>query len=98
MMTRFWWQKLKQFFTAQAQPEAISLISTDVVAPEQPEGCAREEAVMPGGFGQAQPQRRSGKTALQEIRQLSVALQPSSAPEPDVDLAMQAEIEAFFAQ
>lgn len=83
----------QQFFAAQAQPEAVSLVSTDVVVPEQPEGCAREEAVMPGGFGRSQPQRRSGKTALQAIRQLSVVSQPP-VQQPDVDLTMQ----AFFAQ
>ena len=52
---------------------------------------------MPGGFGRSQPQRRSGKTALQEIRQLSVVPQ-QLVQEPDVNLAMQAEVEAFFAQ
>ena len=52
---------------------------------------------MPNGFGRSHPQRRSGKTALQEIRQMSVAAQ-QSVQEPDVDLAMQAEVEAFFAQ
>jgi len=89
--------EVQQFFAAQAQQESVGLVSTDVVAPEQPEGCSREEAVMPGGFGRSQPQRRSGKTALQEIQQLSVVTQPP-VQEPDVDLAMQAEVEAFFAQ
>jgi len=87
----------QQFFTAQAQKDEVSLDSMDGVTLEQREGCAHEEAGMPGGFGRAQPQRRSGKTALQEIRQLSVVLQ-QPVQEPDVDLAMQAEVEAFFAQ
>jgi hypothetical protein len=52
---------------------------------------------MPGGFGRSQPQRRVGKTALQEVRQLSVAPQ-QSAQLPDAALAMQAEVAAFFAQ
>jgi len=52
---------------------------------------------MAGGFGQSQPQRRSGKTALKEIRQLGVVSQRAAA-EATVDLAMQAEVEAFFAQ
>ncbi len=52
---------------------------------------------MSGGFGRVQPQRRGGKTALQEIRQLSVAPQ-SPVQEPEVNPAMQAEVEAFFAQ
>ena len=51
---------------------------------------------MPGGFGRAQSQSRRGKTALQEIRQLSVG-SPQPVPEAAVDLAMQAEVEAFFA-
>ena len=87
----------QQFFTAQAQQELVSLVSTDVVAPERPEDCSSEGAVMPSGFGRSQPQRRSGKTALQEIRQLSVVPQ-QPVQEPNVDLAMQAEVEAFFAQ
>ena len=87
----------QQFFTAQAQKESVSLVNTDVVAMEQPECCSSEGVMMPGGFGRSQPQRRSGKTALQEIRQLSVAPQ-QPVQEPDVDLAMQAEVEAFFAQ
>ena len=87
----------QQFFAAQAQQELVSLVSMDVVAPEQSEGCLSEGAVMPGGFGRSQPQRRSGKTALQEIRQLSVVSQPP-VPDAAVDLAMQAEVEAFFAQ
>ena len=52
---------------------------------------------MPGGFGRVQPKRQGGKTALQEIRQLRVAPQ-QPVQEPDVDLAMQAEVAAFFAQ
>ena len=90
----------QQFFAAQAQQESVSLISTDVVALEQPEGCSIEGVMMPGGFGRSQPQRRSGKTALQEIRQLSVVPQ-QPLQELGVDLAMQAEqaeVEAFFAQ
>jgi len=89
----------QQFFVAQAQRESVSLVSADVVAPEQPEDCSSEGAVMPSGFGRSQPQRRSGKTALQEIRQLSVVSQ-QPLQEPDVNLAMQAEVEveAFFAQ
>jgi len=87
----------QQFSVSQRQQESVGLVSTDVVLPEQPEGCSREEAVMPGGFGRSQPQRRSGKTALQEIRQLSVVPQ-QPVQEPAVDLAMQAEVEAFFAQ
>jgi hypothetical protein len=87
----------QQFFTAQTQQESVSLVSIDVVAPEQAEQPSSEEAVMPGGFGRSQPQRRSGKTALQEIRQLSVVPQ-QPVPGPDVDRAMQAEVEAFFAQ
>lgn len=52
---------------------------------------------MPGGFGASQPKRRGSKAGLQEIRQLNtVAKQPTQAPQPD--LAMHAEIEAFFAQ
>jgi hypothetical protein len=87
----------QQFFTAQAQKESVSLASTGVVAPKQPEACLSEEAVMPSGFGRSQPQRRGGKTALQEIQQLSV-VSPPPVPETPVDLAMQAEAEAFFAQ
>jgi hypothetical protein len=87
----------QQFFTAQALQESVRLVGTDVVAPEQPEGCSSKEAVMPVGFGRSQPQRRSGKTALQAIRQLSVVPQ-QPVQEPDVDLAMQAEVAAFFAQ
>ena len=87
----------QQFFTAQAQQESVSLVSTDVIATEQAEACSSEEAVMPGGFGRSQPQRRSSKTALQEIRTLTVEAQ-QSVQEPDVALAMQAEVEAFFAQ
>ncbi|MBD2077252.1 hypothetical protein H6F86_25915 [Phormidium sp. FACHB-592] len=87
----------QQFFTAQTQQESVSLISTDVVAPEQAEQPSSEEAVMPGGFGRSQPQRRVGKTALQAMRQLSVAPQ-QSVQIPDVDRALQAEVEAFFAQ
>jgi hypothetical protein len=41
----------QQFFAAQAQQELVSLVSTDVVAPEQSEGCLSEGAVMPIGFG-----------------------------------------------
>jgi hypothetical protein len=52
---------------------------------------------MPGGFGRAQPQRRVGKTALQAVQQLSVAPQ-QPVQLPAADLAMQAEVEAFFAQ
>jgi hypothetical protein len=87
----------QQFFTAQAQKESVSLVSTDVLAPEPLEGGSSEGAVMPGGFGRSQPQRRGNKTALQEIRQLSVGSQ-LSVPEAAVNLAMQAEVEAFFAQ
>ncbi|MBD2033845.1 hypothetical protein H6F76_02080 [Leptolyngbya sp. FACHB-321] len=47
----------QQFFTAQAQQESVSLVSTDAVAPEEAEQPLSEEAVMPGGFGRAQPQR-----------------------------------------
>ncbi|MBD2073679.1 hypothetical protein H6F86_07210 [Phormidium sp. FACHB-592] len=67
------------------------------MAPERPEGGSNEEALMPGGFGRAQPQRRVGKTALYEVRQLSVA-PPQSAQLPAADRAIQAEVEAFFAQ
>ncbi len=87
----------QRYFTAQAQKESSSLGSTDGVTLEHREDCANEEAGMPGGFGRAQPQRRGGKTALQEIRQLSVVPQPS-VQEPDVDLVMQAAVEACFAQ
>jgi hypothetical protein len=87
----------QQFFTVQAQQESVSLVSTDVVAPEQAAQPSSEEAVMPGGFGRSQPQRRGSKTALREIRQLSVVPQ-QPVPGPDVDRAMQAEVEAFFAQ
>jgi hypothetical protein len=87
----------QQFFTAQIQQESVSLVSTDVVAPEKAEQPSSEEAVMPGGFGRAQPQCPVGKTALQAMRQLSTAPQ-QSVPETAVDLAMQAEVEAFFAQ
>ena len=52
---------------------------------------------MAGGFGRSQPQRRRGKNALKEIRQLGVVSQRAAA-EATVDLAMQAEVEAFFAQ
>jgi hypothetical protein len=86
----------QQFFTAQAQKESGRFIRTAVVAPEPLEGGLSEGAVMPGGFGRAQPQRRGKKTALQEIRQLSVG-SPPSVPEAAVDLAMQAEVAAFFA-
>ncbi|XGV94252.1 MAG: hypothetical protein ACAF41_00115 (plasmid) [Leptolyngbya sp. BL-A-14] len=65
----------QQFFAAQAPQESVSLVSTDVVAPGQLEGCSSEEAVMLGGFGRAQPQRRSGKTALQEIGVIEASLQ-----------------------
>jgi hypothetical protein len=87
----------QQYFTAQAQQESVSPVSADVVAMEQAEQPSSEEAVMLGGFGRSQPQHRSGKAALQEVRQLSVAPQ-QSVQIPDVDLAMQAEVEAFFAQ
>ncbi|XHX78659.1 MAG: hypothetical protein RBJ76_01625 [Stenomitos frigidus ULC029] len=87
----------QQVFIAQAEKELVSLVSTDVVTPEPPEGCSSEEAVMPGGFGRSQPQRRSSKTVLTEIRQLSVAPQPP-IQKPEVDLVLQAEVEAFFAQ
>jgi hypothetical protein len=87
----------QQFFTAQAQQESVSLVSTAVVAPEPAAQPSSEEAVMPGGFGRAQPQHRSRKTALQAMRQLSVT-PPPSVPESAVALAMQAEVEAFFAQ
>ncbi|XGW00967.1 MAG: hypothetical protein ACAF41_34595 (plasmid) [Leptolyngbya sp. BL-A-14] len=87
----------QQFFAAQAQQESVSLVSMDVVVPEKPEECLSEEALMPGGFGRSQPQRRGGKTALQEIQQLSVVSQPPVL-EAAVDLAMQAEVEAFCAQ
>jgi hypothetical protein len=40
----------QQFFTAQAQKESVSLASTGVVAPKQPEACLSEEAVMPVGL------------------------------------------------
>jgi hypothetical protein len=73
----------QQFFTVQAQQESVSLVSTDVVAPEQAAQPSSEEAVMPGGFGRSQPQRRGSKTALREIRQLSVAPQ-QPVQEPDV--------------
>ncbi|PSB28712.1 hypothetical protein [Stenomitos frigidus] len=65
----------QQFFTVQAQKDEVSLGSTDGVTLEQREGCANEEAGMPGGFGRSHPQRRGGKSALQEIRQLSVVSQ-----------------------
>ncbi|MBD2074331.1 hypothetical protein H6F86_10625 [Phormidium sp. FACHB-592] len=87
----------QQFFTAQVLQESVSLVSTDVVATEPTEICPSEGVVMPGGFGRAQPQRRVGKTALQEVRQLSVVPQ-QPVREPDVTLAMQAEVAAFFAQ
>jgi hypothetical protein len=87
----------QQFFTAQVLQESVSLVSTDVVETEPTEICPSEGGVMPGGFGRSQPQRRSGKTALTEIRQLSVAPQ-QSAQRPEADLAMQAEVAAFFAQ
>jgi len=51
---------------------------------------------MAGGFGRSQPQRRRGKNALKEIRQPGVVSQRPAA-EASVDLAMQAEVEAFFA-
>ena len=85
------------FFATQAQQEAVSPVSTDIVATEQLEGRSSEGAVMPSGFGRSQLQHRSGKTALQSIRQLSVAPQ-QPLQETDVDLAMQAEVAAFFAQ
>ncbi|MBD2037745.1 hypothetical protein H6F76_22585 [Leptolyngbya sp. FACHB-321] len=87
----------QQFFAAQIQQESVSLVSTEVVAPKPAAQPSSEEAVMPGGFGRSQPQRRGSKTALQEIRQLSVVPQ-QPVPEPDVDRALQAEVEAFFAQ
>jgi hypothetical protein len=87
----------QQFFAAQAQQESVGLVSPDVVAPEQLEGGSSEEAVMPGGFGRAQPQRRSSKTALSARRQLSVVSAPPG-PEAAIDLALQAEVAAFFAQ
>jgi hypothetical protein len=97
VVTRFWCAEAQQYFTAQAQKELVSLVSTDVVATEQAEGCSSEGVVMPGGFGRSQSQRRVDKTALQENRQLSVVPQ-QPVQEPDVNLAMQAEVEAFFAQ
>lgn len=52
---------------------------------------------MPGGFGISQPKRRGSKTGLKEIRQLNeVVKQPKQ--EPQRDLAIQAEVETFFAQ
>ena len=87
----------QRFFTAHAQKESVSLGSMDVVIPEQLEGCSSEEAVMPGGFGRSQPQCQGGKTALQEIWQLSVVSQPP-VQDAVVNLAMQAEVAAFFTQ
>ena len=52
---------------------------------------------MAGGFGRSQPQRRNGKNPLKEIRQLGVAPQ-RPAVEAAAELAMQADVEAFFAQ
>lgn len=52
---------------------------------------------MAGGFGRSQPQRRRGKNALKEIRQLGVVSQ-RPAVEAAAELAMQADVEAFFAQ
>ncbi len=51
---------------------------------------------MPGGFGVQQPKRRGGKTSLKEVRQLNGATKNSVQEKRDV--AMQAEVEAFFAQ
>ncbi|HEY9620488.1 MAG TPA: hypothetical protein V6C78_08965 [Crinalium sp.] len=53
---------------------------------------------MPGGFGASKPKRRGGsKNILNEIRQLSDPPH-SESQEPKPDVAMQAEIEAFFAR
>jgi hypothetical protein len=88
----------QQFFAAPIPNEKGTLSQTDAIEPEQPEGCPLEGMFMPGGFGTSQSkQRRGGKTALKEVRQLrDVPQQPTQ--ELEVDLAMQAEVEAFFAQ
>ncbi len=52
---------------------------------------------MPDSSRRSQRPRRSGKTVLPEIRELSGVSQPPE-PEPEVDLAMQAEVEACMAQ
>jgi len=87
----------QQVLTAQVQAVGGSLGSPEAVGRGQRAGFANKEAGMAGGFGRSQPQRRSGKTALKEIRQLGVVSQRPAA-EAAVDLAMQAEVEAFFAQ
>ncbi|MBW4474980.1 MAG: hypothetical protein KME45_32060 [Stenomitos rutilans HA7619-LM2] len=87
----------QRFFSAHAQKESVCFGSTALVTSEQTSSGSSEEAVMPGGFGRSQPQRRGGKTALQEIQQLSVVSQPPVLETP-VALAMQAEVAAFFAQ
>ena len=87
----------QQVLTAQVQAVGGGLGSLEAVTRGQRAGFANKEAGMAGGFGQSQPQRRSGKTALKEIRQLGVVSQRPAAEAP-VDLAMQAEVEAFFAQ
>jgi hypothetical protein len=87
----------QQFFTAHAQKESVRLDHTAVMISEPLEGGSSEEAVMPGGFGRSQPQRRGGKTDLQASQQLSV-VSPPPVPDVVVDLAMQAEVEAFFTQ
>lgn len=52
---------------------------------------------MPGGFGVTQPKRRSSKPRSQAIRQVDLAAQ-TLAQESQPDVAMHAEVEAFFAQ
>ncbi len=78
-------------------PAAFPLIRLKVRAPEQLEGCLSGGSVMPDSSRRSQRQHWSGKTVLQENQEQNGVSQPPEQ-ETEVDLAMQAEVEACMAQ
>lgn len=86
------------YFAARDQKERDCLSQRESVAPPQPVGCPMSGVAMSSGFGRAHPQpHRRVKTALQTVPQPCVVPQ-QPAPQPEANLVMQAEVEAFFAQ
>ncbi|MBW4579629.1 MAG: hypothetical protein KME42_08665 [Tildeniella nuda ZEHNDER 1965/U140] len=88
----------QQYFAAQVPNEQGCLSRGEAVEPEQLVSGPMSGVTMPGGFGRSQPQSYRGvKTALQAVPQPYVVPQ-QPVQEPEANLTMQAEVEAFFAQ
>jgi len=81
----------QQYFAVQVPNEQGCLSQGEAVEPEQPVSGLMSGVSPSGGFGRAQPQHRGVRTTLPAMPQ-------PLGQEPEVNLAMQAEVEAFFAQ